>query len=110
MAGLLNINNPNGLGGNSTSNGVFSFPFVTIESMLPLNDRTLLVINDNNLPFSSGRSPDCADGNEFVLIDLDQPLSVPEPGSLALLGTAIASLMRVGRRRGVVAHFHRSGT
>lgn len=54
---------------------VFSFPFVTIESVWPLGDRTLLVINDNNYPFSNGRRPDLApDDTEFILVTLDEAL------------------------------------
>ena len=34
----------------------FSFPFQTIESLLPLGDGRLLVLNDNNYPFSTGRN------------------------------------------------------
>lgn len=53
----------------------FSFPFVTIESVYPLDDQTLLVINDNNYPFSSGRRPGRApDDNEFIVLGLPRPL------------------------------------
>ncbi|NJN66802.1 MAG: esterase-like activity of phytase family protein [Chloroflexaceae bacterium] len=49
----------------------FSFPFVTIESVYPVDEQTLLVINDNNYPFSSGRRPDLApDDSEFILVRL----------------------------------------
>jgi hypothetical protein len=48
---------------------VFTFPFVTIEDVYPVDDRTLLVLNDNNYPFSSGRRPGKApDDNEFILL------------------------------------------
>ena len=79
VADLLNIADPNGLGGNGTVGGVFTFPFVTIESVLPIDNRTLLVINDNNFPFSSGRMPGTVDDNEFILIGLDEPLSCYRP-------------------------------
>ncbi|HEV7640939.1 MAG TPA: esterase-like activity of phytase family protein [Gaiellaceae bacterium] len=46
----------------------FSMPFVTIESVLPLDDNRLLVINDNNYPFSTGRNPSRPDDNEFVVV------------------------------------------
>lgn len=51
----------------------FSFPFVTIESVYPVDEQTLLVINDNNYPFSSGRRPDVApDNTEFILVGLPE--------------------------------------
>ncbi len=78
VADLLNISDPNQIGGNGTTvvNGqpIFTFPFVTIESVLPLDRQTLLVINDNNYPFSTGRNPAAPDDNEFILIKLDKPL------------------------------------
>jgi hypothetical protein len=105
LADLLNIPDPKGLGGTGTTNGVFTFPFVTIEDVLPIDNRTLLVMNDNNYPFSAGRTPGQSDGSEFVLLRLDQPLmlqprkqaSTPEPGTglaLALggLGAMVKSL------------------
>lgn len=56
---------------------VFKFPFLTIESVYPLNSRTLLVINDNNYPFSSGRRPGLApDDNEIILIKLPKGLDL----------------------------------
>lgn len=76
LVDLLNIPDPNGIGGNGTTDGTFTFPFVTIESVLPVNPRTLLVINDNNYPGSVGRTPGKADDNEFILIKLDQPLNL----------------------------------
>ena len=58
---------------------IFQFPFVTIEDVYPVDDRTLLVINDNNYPFSAGRRPGKApDDNEFVLLRLPAPLGRSE--------------------------------
>lgn len=76
LVDLLNIPDPNSIGGNGTINGRFTFPFITIESVLPINPKTLLVINDNNYPFSVGRTPNQADNTEFILIRLDQPLNL----------------------------------
>lgn len=76
LVDLLNIPDPRNIGGNGTTNGIFTFPFVTIESVLPLNNKTLLVINDNNYPFSVGRTPGKADDSEFILIQLNQPLAL----------------------------------
>ncbi|MBW4696343.1 MAG: esterase-like activity of phytase family protein [Aphanocapsa lilacina HA4352-LM1] len=71
---LLNIPDPNNVGGNGTTNGTFTFPFVTIESVLPIAPRLLLVANDNNFPGSVGRTPEVADDNEFILVRLDKAL------------------------------------
>jgi hypothetical protein len=34
----------------------FRFPYATIESIVPTGDRDLLLVDDNNFPFSNGRS------------------------------------------------------
>ena len=52
----------------------FTFPFQTIEDVVILDDRTLGVVNDNNFPFSSGRTPGQPDNNEFITIRLTDPL------------------------------------
>jgi hypothetical protein len=75
LVDLLKISDPNNLGGNVTTNGIFTFPFVTIESVLPVDDRTLLVINDNNYPSSVGRNPGQPDNSEFILIRLGKRMS-----------------------------------
>jgi hypothetical protein len=72
VADLLNIADPDNLAGTGT--GVFTFPFETIESVIPLCDNRLGVINDNNYPFSSGRTAGEPDNNEFIIIRLSQPL------------------------------------
>lgn len=36
--------------------------------------RTLVVANDNNYPFSSGRRPGAPDDNELIVIRLPEPL------------------------------------
>ncbi|NJK79133.1 MAG: esterase-like activity of phytase family protein [Chloroflexaceae bacterium] len=46
----------------------FSFPFITIESVYPFSDGSMLVANDNNYPGSNGRRPGVPDDNEFILI------------------------------------------
>ena len=59
----------------------FSFPFQTIESVLPLDEKgsRLLIANDNNYPFSIGRNPDQPDNNEMIIVSL--PESVFEDGA-----------------------------
>jgi hypothetical protein len=72
LVDLLNIADPDNVGGTGT--GVFTFPFVTIESVMPLGARRIGVLNDNNYPFSSGRTPGQPDDDEFIVIKLDRPL------------------------------------
>ena len=73
LVDLLNIADPNDL--NNDGSLSFSFPFVTIEDVLVLDEQTLLVANDNNYPFSIGRGPDI-DNNEIIKIELDEPLDL----------------------------------
>jgi glycerophosphoryl diester phosphodiesterase len=70
---LLNIQDPNDL--NKDGNTKFTFPFVTIEDVLVLDNNTILVANDNNYPFSTGRSATAADNNESIILELAKPLA-----------------------------------
>jgi hypothetical protein len=79
VADLMAIADPTGI--TSPEEGAigfgenFTFPFVTIESVYPVDGDTLLVVNDNNYPFSMGRRPDVApDNTEFILITLEESL------------------------------------
>jgi hypothetical protein len=71
VADLLNIKDPNHLGG---PGAIFRFQFQTIEAVIPLDRRRLGVLNDNNYPFSAGRVPGQPDPDEFIIIRLDQSL------------------------------------
>jgi len=71
VADLMNIADPRHLGGSAS---VFTFPFTTIEDVVILDDRTLGVVNDNNFPFSSGRTPGQPDNNEFITVRLTDSL------------------------------------
>jgi hypothetical protein len=78
---LMAIYDPNGI--TSVEEGavglgpIFRFPFVTVEAVWPLDATTLVITNDNNYPFSSGRRPGIApDDNEFILIALPEPLNL----------------------------------
>jgi hypothetical protein len=73
VADLLTVANPRGVGGFGDP---FRFPFFTIESLLILDDRTLLVANDNNFPMSAGRTPGQPDDNEIIVIRLGIKLDV----------------------------------
>ena len=88
VADLLNIQDPNDL--NKDGNTKFNFPFQTIEDVLVLDNKTLLVANDNNYPFSVGRPP-AIDNNEFIVLDLDKPLNLATPVVSILATTAEAS-------------------
>jgi glycerophosphoryl diester phosphodiesterase len=77
VADLLQISDPNNLAP-STQEGVFSFPFVTIEDVLVLDANTILVANDNNYPGTGGRGEELKDNNEFIWLRLATPLSLAE--------------------------------
>ena len=49
-------------------NDRFAFPFFTIEDVAMVDADTIIVANDNNLPFSAGRHLTRADDNEFILL------------------------------------------
>ncbi|MEV6242172.1 esterase-like activity of phytase family protein [Lentzea sp. NPDC051838] len=67
VADLMNLANPKHVGGQADP---FTFPFITIEDVTILDDRTLMILNDNNFPSSSGRTPGKPDNNEFITIRL----------------------------------------
>ncbi|TWP43634.1 esterase-like activity of phytase family protein [Lentzea tibetensis] len=72
VADLLDLANPRRVGG---FDDPFRFPFTTIEDIIVLDDRTIGVLNDNNFPFSSGRTPGKPDNNEFITVRLDRRLN-----------------------------------
>ena len=80
---LLKIADPNDLDGDGRT--TFDFPFVTIEDVLPLDERTLLVINDNNFPGNGGRTTTAPDATEFILVRLDEPLRLQPRSPLCRL-------------------------
>jgi hypothetical protein len=55
--------------------GKMTFPFFTIEDVRAVNATQIIVGNDNNLPFSSGRKLDAAAANEFMLLDVPELLA-----------------------------------
>ncbi len=72
---LLKIANPDGIGTATTPGeyGVadpFSFPFVSVETVVELRDGRLLIANDNNYPGDDARVPGTPDDTEMVLLDL----------------------------------------
>lgn len=67
---LLNIKDAEGLAPRGSIDGVFSFPFTTIEDVDLVDETTIVVANDNNYPGSTGREAGRADDNEFILLDV----------------------------------------
>ncbi len=72
---LLDICDPKGIAKAGTIDGRFAFPFVTIENVDIVDERHIDVVNDNNLPFSTGRLPNTQDANEYVLLDVGDQLA-----------------------------------
>ncbi|HEV8044595.1 MAG TPA: esterase-like activity of phytase family protein, partial [Rubrobacter sp.] len=76
----------------------FAFPFQTIESILPLGDGRLLLLNDNNYPLSAGRNPGQPDDTEAIVVRsaaLSSPSGIPETGGppLLMIPAVVAALL-----------------
>ena len=71
---LLDIKDPTGVAKRGTKDGVFKFPFVTIEDVDVVDGEHIVVANDNNLPYSAGRKPNVQDDNEFILLRVPELL------------------------------------
>jgi hypothetical protein len=90
----------------------FAFPFWTVESVLPLGDGRLLLLNDNNYPLSAGRNPDQPDNTEAIVVQAtalqgDLPARAPTAqapgtGGPPLLLWAGLSLVGAGTLGGAV--------
>lgn len=81
LVDLLRIPDPSGLmkpveGDVPLPPGRYAFPYWTIEALVPVGSSRLLVVNDNNLPFSVGRHTKSQqpDDTEFILLELDGPI------------------------------------
>jgi hypothetical protein len=80
LVDLMAVPDPQKLGGDGD---FFRFPFNTIESVHVVDDHTIIVANDNNYPFSTGRARSrtagrtsglAPDDNEFILVDVSASL------------------------------------
>jgi len=72
---LMRIQDPNNRSRVPLNGGVFTFPFFTIENVDRVDAEHIVVGNDNNLPFSSSRDPNRADGNELILLRVPELLN-----------------------------------
>jgi len=70
VADLLNIANPNRIGGLGE---VFRFPFTAIEDVVILDDRTIGVLDSRSPRAEPRASPT---NNEFIVLRLDDRLGV----------------------------------
>ncbi len=73
VADLLELCNPALIGSRNPVGGFglgdpFSFPLQSVESLLLLPDRRILVTQDNNFPDSNGRVTGVPDGTESIVI------------------------------------------
>ncbi len=94
MLDLLSIRDPNLISGPAREGDMglgdpFSFPFQTLESVLPLEDGRLLLLNDNNYPVTAGRNPDRPDDTEVIVVRTaalsSPPPEMPDTGGPSLL-------------------------
>lgn len=77
---LMDIADPAGVNQQDTLSardltGRHTFPFFTIEDVKRVSETEILVANDNNLPYSSGRKLDQAADNEIILLDVTEFLA-----------------------------------
>ena len=71
---LMDIDDPNKVARQGGKNGKFTFPFFTIENVDVVDADHIIVGNDNNLPFSSGRALGKSDDNELILLKVPELL------------------------------------
>ena len=65
---LMEIQDPNKVARAGAKDGKLTFPFFTIENVDLVDADHIIVGNDNNLPFSSGRALGKSDDNELILL------------------------------------------
>jgi len=72
---LLDIKDPNKLAPRGSKDGVFTFPFDTIENVDRYDATTIVVANDNNYPFDVSREQGKQDDEEFILLTVPDMLN-----------------------------------
>ncbi len=65
---LMDIDDPQKVARQGGKDGKLTFPFFTIENVDLIDGERIIVGNDNNLPFSSGRALGKSDDNELILL------------------------------------------
>jgi len=68
---LLDISDPDGIGGMGAR---FSFPFQTPETVVIIDEHTVVLICDNNFPFGNARAEDRPDLTEWIRVRFDEPI------------------------------------
>lgn len=68
---LMNIKDPKKIAKKPLVDGKFVFPFFTIEDVDVVDDKHIVVANDNNFPFSASREPFVLDDNEVILLEVE---------------------------------------
>jgi hypothetical protein len=71
---LMDIDDPQKLARQGGKDGKLTFPFFTIENVDVVDADHIIVGNDNNLPFSSGRAIGKSDDNELILLRVPELL------------------------------------
>lgn len=69
---LMNIQDPDKISRKPLEDDKFVFPFFTIENVDIVDDKHIVVGNDNNFPKSSSREPNTADDNELILLEVSE--------------------------------------
>ncbi len=77
---LLKLDNPGkvGQGGGWGAGDPFSFGLRSVETLVPLPDGRMMIVNDNNFPGDAARRPGTPDDTEMILVDPEATISVTE--------------------------------
>jgi hypothetical protein len=71
---LMDIDDPGKVARQGGRDGKLTFPFFTIENVDVVDADHIIVGNDNNLPFSSGRAIGKSDDNEMMILKVPELL------------------------------------
>jgi hypothetical protein len=69
---LMNIADPSGVSGLGAT---FKFPYLEIAGVYPTSEQTMVVVNNNRVPYGKARSA-IADPTDYITFQLSQPLAV----------------------------------